>query len=157
MQRRTALQFNSQVEALFCAAGWTADRCVDPAQWHDRLRREGFVLFPVAERVVRNVGRLIVRGPGRPETNEYSREVSFDPVDGGAGEYDRFEEWQRLTGMLLYPLADLNPRLSVMVGEDGSVYAGQMDLFYRWGDTFEKAMEVYFLGSRRPVEWPLTE
>jgi hypothetical protein len=148
------LHFAPEVELLFCAAGWTADRQIDPAPWHDVLRGERFVMFLAAERVIRNVGGLVVRGPGRPETNGYSREITFDPVKGGTGEHDRFEEWQELTGTLLYPLADLNPRLSVMVGEDGAVYAGQMDLFYRWGDTFEEAMELFFLGRRRPVAWP---
>jgi len=49
-------------------------------------------------------------------------------------------------------VADLNPRLIVMVGEDGAIFAGMMDLFYKWGSIFEDAMSPYFLGAGQSMQ-----
>jgi hypothetical protein len=143
--------FHPEIDSLFRAAGWLPERCVEIAVWDAALRTQGFQFFPAAERIVAGVGGLTVRGPARAETRWYPREITFDPVIGGDGEFDRFEQWQQLVGQRLYPLADLNPRLCVMVAEDGVIFAGQMNLFYRYGHTFEEAMELFFLGPQRPV------
>jgi hypothetical protein len=76
----------------------------------------------------------------------------FDPVRASAGEAEHFRQWQESVGQKLYPLADLTPRLCVMVAEDGAIYAGIKCLFYRYGATFEEAMALYFLGIQNPVQ-----
>jgi hypothetical protein len=144
--------FHPEVDSLFRSAGWLPERRVDVAVWHTALGSQGFQLFPAAERIVGSVGGLTVRGPTRAETRWYPREVVFDPLSGGDGEFDRFEQWREVVGQRLYPLADLNPRLCVMVAEDGEIFAGQMSLFYRYGATFEEAMALFFLGIQHPVQ-----
>lgn len=138
--------FHPEVAVLFRSAGWEPERRVEIGTWEEALRVQGFQLFPAAERILTSVAGLTVRGPARVETRWRPREIVFDPRAGGAGERDRFEEWEELVGQRLYPLADLNPRLSVAVAEDGAIFAGQMCLFYRYGETFEEAMALYFLG-----------
>lgn len=145
--------FHPEVAALFRAGGWSPERRTDLAVWEQKLRAQGFELFGAAERVLACVGGLTVRGPARAETRGCAREIVFDPLAGGDGKRERFKEWEQLVGQRLYPLADLGPRLSLMVAEDGAVFAGQMCLFYRYGGTFEEAMAMYFLGAgAKPIQ-----
>jgi hypothetical protein len=144
--------FHPEVDTLFRSAGWHPERRVDVATWHTSLSGQGFQLFPAAERILGCVGGLTVRGPARAETRWCAREIVFDPVRASAGQSKHFREWEELVGQKLYPLADLTPRLGVVVAEDGTIFAGIKCLFYRYGGTFEEAMMLYFLGLQHPVQ-----
>ncbi|MBN9120902.1 MAG: SUKH-3 domain-containing protein [Planctomycetes bacterium] len=145
--------FHPEVADLFRSAGWLPERRVEIATWEEALRARGIPIFPAAERVIASVGGLTVRGPARVETRWCPRAITFDPLAGSAGGCEQFERWRELVGQRLYPLADLKPRLCLTVAEDGSLFAGQKDLFYRYGDTFEEAMALHFLGAgTRPLQ-----
>ena len=112
-------------------AGWFEGRDVGDrlVEWRKRLRLDGFEPSRAAERALREFGGIQVdqRGPG---VNLARQSFVIDPLLG-LGERDRFEHFEAVLGLPLYPFGECeNGATFLAIAADGRVFAlaEQIDL-----------------------------
>src|SRR5919109_3720081 len=109
---------------LLRTAGWFEGRDVAEkvVEWRARLSLDGFEPFVAAERGLREFGgiRIEQRGPG---INLARQSFEIDPLLG-LGERDRFEYFEKILGVALYPFGECENGASFLaIASDGRVFA----------------------------------
>jgi hypothetical protein len=128
-------------------AGWTPARSVDIRPWHEVLGAEGFVLHPLAKRVLTNFGGLTVRPPVAVGTFR-NGDILFEPVLAGSGMFDIAENLKQMFGQEFYPIAEWITNSTVFLGAAGMVVDDHDVDVVHVGDTFDEALRVMLLADR---------
>ena len=129
------------------AAGWAPERSMDVRRWHDTLGAEGFVLHPLAERVLASLGGLHVRPPVMVGAFRNS-DIVFEPELAGSGMLDVAVNLKNMFGQEFYPVAEWITGSSVFLGSSGMVVDDHDVDILHVADTFEEALSVMLLANR---------
>jgi hypothetical protein len=145
--------FTGIVKTTLEASGWSEGRKVSTIQWVVPLESEGFAMLPDAVKVLGNLGGLRVVPP-KATTNAYSPEVlTFDPVLGASGDFDRVDYWQKRLGKTLSPIGETGGGAILLLAEDSCVYSCWDRILWMDGDSLEDALDNTLISARRaPVE-----
>jgi hypothetical protein len=140
--------WDPSIHQILADAGWRAERADDLVleTWKARLTSPYFVMFPAAERALREFGglRVIQRGPGM---NMPRDTFDLDPALA-FGEEERFERFGNVIGQQLFPLGEGGAgHYFLGIAEDGRVFAiaETIDLV---GGSIEEAIENLVTGRR---------
>jgi hypothetical protein len=147
------LQFSAEVEQILRQAGWFPTRSVPVSQWVEPLVEVGYKPFPVAIRILENLGGLEITPPTSESNLFFPSKIVFDPVYAASSEFDRVEKWQRDYGLVLFPLGEYDPLFILLCAEDGRIFGGREKRFDLLGDTIEDALELRIFARRRPVPY----
>ncbi|MFG1663812.1 SUKH-3 domain-containing protein [Streptomyces sp. Y7] len=99
-------EWSPEVLEVLEAAGWTAGRRVDTADWRSMFEAVGIVMHDAAEVFLQEFGGLNV-SIGGPGINRAREPFVLNP-ELAWGEDDRFSEWSDSLGRRLFPLGELD-------------------------------------------------
>lgn len=68
--------------------GWFSKREYDISHWLELLSQEGYICFDYAEKILRNLGEIVIRDRG--DKTHMSAMFDFNPLDAASGEFDSF-------------------------------------------------------------------
>ncbi|GGL01188.1 SUKH-3 domain-containing protein [Mangrovihabitans endophyticus] len=149
------------------AAGWSAGRAVDPAQWVVPLEREGYRAHSLAEEVLSALGGISIEPISRAGPNFANDEpYNFDPIAAGAGQYELALEIESVLGGSYFPIGEWLSYSSVFLESEGRVVATGMGWIWELGATFEDSLELAVCANRPLLclysdpgldPWPPTE
>lgn len=134
---------------LLRAAGWFEGRDVAGMvdAWRARLIEDGFEPTIAAERALREFGgiRVIQRAPG---INLARDTFEIDPLLG-LGEHDRFERFETILGVSLYPMGECGGGHEFLaIASDGRVFVVGDDEIDLAGGTAREAILNLICGVR---------
>ena len=136
-------RFRDEVSKLLKESGWFEGRDV----LDELVLPENFILFPAAERILREFGGLRVGTTGRGVDCGAS-DVNFDPSRGSML-LTNFEEESQIVGSLLYPIATFClDNWYLLVAESGSIFLWGEDFVY-YDSNFEEALTRLVLGLKQ--------
>jgi hypothetical protein len=150
-------RFSKTVDLTLRDVGWFPSRNLGDqvGEWASELRSDGFEIFPEAERVLAEFGRLEVDqdAPGVNCAREPFRLVPTLAV----GEADRFGEFAEYLKTPLYPLGEAcGGHGFLAMGKSGQVFL-LMDDIRLLGQNIEDALEKLILGIKsEELPWPGT-
>lgn len=130
--------------------GWSPERRVSIHAWVAQLVSTGFTVLPEAEAILRNFGGLKV-APIRASHDAYAANViTFDPVIEILSEIGRIEFWQQQLGQILTPLGVKGDGDVILtVSEKGQVFGDWGNIIFKYGDSFDDALESSLVFARR--------
>jgi hypothetical protein len=129
------------------AAGWLPQRSVDIQGWHRVLGGEGFLLHPLARRVLANFGGLRVWPPVSVGAFR-NADILFEPALAGSGMIDIAENLKNMFGQDFYPIAEWITNSTVFLGSAGMVVDDHDVDVVHVADTFEEALNVMLMADR---------
>jgi hypothetical protein len=146
-------KFSPAVEQVLRQTGWFPTRSVSIFQWVDPLVEVGYKPFPVAIRILENLGGIEI-SPPRDESNLFfPSKIVFDPVFAASSEFDRVGKWQKEFDIALFPLGEYDPIYILLCSEDGRIFGAREQWFYFLGETIEDALELRIFARRRPIPY----
>lgn len=133
-----------EAEAILRKAGWSPDREVDVSEWVERLRRDGYDVFPLAEAILRSYGGLDLEHRGYRGPSWFDFQV--DP-SSWYGDFDRLRYIDEVTGTRLCPLGETSGAGMLGVLSDGRVVSELDGDLVLIGDTWRAALQNRLLGE----------
>src|SRR5215213_3171803 len=97
-------KFDVDTQRVLRSAGWTEDRFVSADKWIRELTQRGAITFPLANRILENLGGLEIHPPHDPRELFMPSEILLNP-SCVASEFDRVDLWQNEYSLTLFPLA----------------------------------------------------
>jgi hypothetical protein len=95
--------------------------------------------------------------PRSPEADDQAfRPAPFDffPLEAGSGQRDMVEVWERSLKRTLFPLGEVFRYMTLLVADDGRIYAGETDTLHLIGDNIDRALETLIDAKSKPSRLP---
>ncbi|MGV9414400.1 SUKH-3 domain-containing protein [Nocardia sp. NPDC003693] len=132
-------------------SGWTPQRRIDIAEWLEELRAEGYYMSPAATGILESFGKLALRPADTTDALWGADPYFFDPIEVGAGMYERYAELEEQVGHRMSPLAaNASGTGFLLILDDGRVVADDAQGLWLLGDTFPEAIDVALRRHRTP-------
>jgi hypothetical protein len=139
--------FSTETRALLQQAGWSEDRCVDTSEYEKSLQSEGYPLHEVVLDFLKRFGGLRVVYPHyrvKDEKDEFYINPTVAVADIGSG---WVEEYSERVGVPLCVIGQaFSYHMTVVMAQDGKVYAGYDDTLIHVGDSGTDAIEALCSG-----------
>jgi len=142
------------IEHCLRQGGWYPGRHVDPTCWLKPLEQEGFSVSPPADQILRVLGGLRFDPPESDDQAFRPAPFDFLPLEAGSGQRDIVEVWEGTLKRTLFPLGEVFRYMTLLVADDGRIYAGETDTLHFIGDNIDRALETLINAPSTPSVLP---
>lgn len=146
-----ARSFSERTARLLSQAGWSPHRTVDASQAVAYLRSDGYAVFATVERFLSVFFGLVVRYPHYKDPTVVDR-MHFDAEAAARNVFpETVGGWASLVRTALCPIGEaFRENMTLLMSEQGKVYAGRDDLLLEVGSDAEEAIEALCAGQELP-------
>ena len=127
-----SVEFTARFKQILLASGWTLDRCIDLSNEIEELAKEGFEIFPLAQRYLENLECIdLING-----------KIEFGS-GFGLGMFDSWSFWSKKNSIDLYILGFYTISSSeIYIGSNGKFYFADRGAVYQVADNVSEGLDI---------------
>ncbi|WP_162655956.1 SUKH-3 domain-containing protein [Tuwongella immobilis] len=146
---------NPTIIEILTASGWSAGRSVDISNWVSQLEDAGYEMNTMSLLVLSSLGGLTIH-PDSSDSQVYSPSpIRFDPTL--LKWLPRPLPWEYQLGTVLSPLGECYDDSSLLIGNDGRLYANWDSFMECLGENFEDSLCTLLLATKRGTRLKLQQ
>lgn len=140
-------QFTPRTLGCLQSAGWVENRRIDVTQVIEELKEDGFLAPASVAEFLARFGDLRLSFPHSRVPTAIDN-CHFDAIRAADGVFpERLKDWEDRIGKRLTPIGEANREYMVLLMDSaGNVYMAMDDLFFRYADSGEEAINALCMG-----------